>query len=294
MASLQAIGREVIWFFSKLPGMRYGSLQLCRYGLLPQSVWKRIPVDGSFEVSISGGSTFRYVSVRNDQIGRRLFWGGIDAFEPETVREFISHARGASLILDIGANTGLYAMLACTVNPAATVIAVEPVPRINALLQQNIVANQLEDRCRSIAAAISDRIGVATFHVPTGDVPTSASLKQTGFRGTDGALITVDVLTVDSLISGLGRVDLVKIDVEGFEDQVLQGMTNTLTAFRPTIILECNPDGPYQEIDSILTSFGYRFFHIRDQELAPLSRITPDPIEKFRNFLCIHNSRCME
>lgn len=274
--------------------MRSFLLRLCRIGLIPEAIWKRIPVSGTFDVALPDGTMFRYHAVRNDQIGRRLFWGGIDAFEPETVNEYFARARQASLVLDIGANTGLYAVLACRANPESTVFAVEPVPRINALLRGNIALNQLEERCHSFAAAVTDYVGAAQFHVPFGDVPTSASLEPTGFRGNDGKLVSVDAITVDSLVSGLGRVDLVKIDVEGFEDRVLKGMTHTLAEYCPTIIVECNPDGPIQEIESILTTFDYRFFHIRGDGSAPISHITPDSTERFRNILCIHSSRSVE
>lgn len=124
------------------------------------------------------------------------------------------------------------------------------------------------------------------FHVPFCDLPTSASLHSQGFRGCKGALIDVLVTTIDTVCSEDERVDLVKIDVEGFEDKVLEGMQRVLTTSAPDIIVECNPDGPFQSVETILAKFGYHFFHIRREGPVAVDKIVPSETGCYRNFLC--------
>jgi FkbM family methyltransferase len=146
--------------------------------------------------------------------------------------------------------------------------------------------NGWEDRCQALSVAVANVEGSAKLHVPFGDVPKSASLHSQGFRGYEGSLIDVPVTTIDAICSESERVDLVKIDVEGFEDKVLEGMQQVLADSTPTIIVECNPDGPFAAIETILTRFGYRFFHLRREGPVAADKIIPDKKERDRNFLC--------
>lgn len=172
-------------------------------------------------------------------------------------------------------------------NPKVRVIAFDPVPHIHRRLEEQIALNGLGDRCQARCEAVSNVLGSVRFHVPHGELPTSASLHAMGFRGVEGSLIDVPVTMIDEVCSDDDHVDLVKIDVEGFEDKVLEGMQRVLAESAPALIVECNPDGPYTAVEAILTRFGYRFFHIRDEGPVQVERIIPDGQERYRNFLCI-------
>jgi FkbM family methyltransferase len=90
-----------------------------------------------------------------------------------------------------------------------------------------------------LQAAASKEEGSLPFH--ESDEPTMGSLNVAGYGGYSGKLIQVRVVTLDSLNF---KADLIKIDVEGFEDVVLEGAEELLSAGRPRIILEANTDGP--------------------------------------------------
>lgn len=260
-------------------------LKMSNAGLIPKLIWKRLPVEGTFSVFLPDGTSFKYSATANESIGRSIFWRGLKSYEPETVKVFSDIARNSKLILDIGANTGLFTLIAAASNPTCRIISFEPVPHICDRLKAHIELNGLEQRCQVRQEALTNRIGSAKFHIPLGEVPTSASLNTHGFRGTKGYLIEVPVDTVDNVCSEK-RVDLVKIDVEGFEDKVLEGMQRVLLESAPIIIIECNPDGPFQAVESILDSFGYRFFHLRREGPVQVRKIIPDINQRERNFLC--------
>lgn len=260
-------------------------------GLLPDAVWRRLPANGTFAVPLDRGIEFRYCSSSADQIGRALYWKGVASWEAETIPAFVRMVQRSALFLDIGANTGVYTLLACAVNPAIRVMAFEPVPEIFEVLCRNIALNGWQGRCQARNEAVSSSNGVTAFHVPQSKLPTSASLHTRGFRGTPGTLIDVLATTVDAVCGEQEDVDLIKIDVEGFEDKVLEGMPRVLADSRPAIILECNPDGPYRIIQGLLRQLRYHFFHLHGATPVPTAEIVPDPSERHRNFLCLPDAR---
>jgi hypothetical protein len=134
--------------------------------------------------------------------------------------------------------------------------------------------------------AVSNFVGTAQMHVPFEDLPTSASLNTDGFRGFSGTLVEVPVTTVDAVM-GDKPVDLAKIDVEGFEPQVLEGMRMTLRRFRPALFIECLPDGPYREVEEILKNLGYQIYLLSHNGPIQVEQVIPRRIYH-ENFLFIH------
>lgn len=267
--------------------------RMTRAGMMPRALWRRLPVTHEFSVSIGDGQTFQYSS--DDGIGRTLLWKGMSqGGEFQELQLFAELAKRCRGFVDVGANTGLYSLIACTVNSSCRVAAFEPVPRILQLLKQNIAANNWNDRCVISNCAVSDYVGTADFHVPLCEVPTSASLHASGFRGYAGDHVQVPVTTLDVACQDFGPIDLMKIDVEGFEDGVLRGMTGILTRDRPTLVIECLPDGPYAQVNQILKPLGYRCYRVSGSSLVPLPEIIPDAREIERDFLCTVNPEINE
>jgi FkbM family methyltransferase len=260
--------------------------RLSMAGFLPPAIWKRLPVEVVFPVKLPDGRSFFYSATPNDVIARALYWRGLKDWESETIPVFYKMAQSAQIVLDIGANTGFYTLLACTANPNARVIAFEPVPRVYEKLMEHIRINHFDDRCEAHRMAVSNFVGTAQMHVPFGDLPTSASLNTDGFRGFSGTLVEVPVTTVDAVM-GDQPVDLAKIDVEGFEPQVLVGMRMTLRRFRPALFIECLPDGPYREVEEILKNLGYQIYLLSHNGPIQVEQVVPRRVYH-ENFLFIH------
>ncbi|MGQ9537484.1 MAG: FkbM family methyltransferase, partial [Actinomycetota bacterium] len=264
---------------------------LSRNRLLPASIWKRLPAEGMFPVVLPGGEAFFYVSTAKDQIGRALFWRGIDSWEAETIRVFYHLARNAEMVADVGANTGVYTLIALATNAESFVISFEPVDRVRERLLENIRVNGWSHRCAVLEEAVSNAPGIAKFHVPAGELPTSASLNPDGFRGYSGTLKDVNVTTIDEVMKEMEkrgikrRLSLTKIDVEGFEDKVVKGMKRTIEKDKPNMIVEINPDGPFRELEELMSCYGYYFYHIQNSGPVLRDRIFPDSTERYRNWL---------
>lgn len=255
--------------------------------LLPEFVWARLPIQHRFHVFLQEKRAFTYEPTVGDQIGRNIFWQGMEGWENETTSVFFNFCTRSSLVIDVGANTGVFSLLACAASQTVRVISFEPVPRVFDRLKRNIQLNGLTSRCELYNMALAEAAGNAQFHIPFADVPSSASLDTGGFRGVEGNVVTVPVTTLDLIVSPGARVDLLKIDVEGFEDRVLEGMPRILGESRPTIIIECLPDGPYKAINSILSALNYRFYHLTPEGPRSVPQILPAEQDEFRNFLCV-------
>ncbi|MGH2561659.1 MAG: FkbM family methyltransferase, partial [Thermomicrobiales bacterium] len=264
---------------------------LTRIGVLPERVWSRLPVRRTFRVALPDGAGFTYASTTGDFIGRRVFWRGLDGYEGETTRVFYQLARQARVVLDVGAHTGFFTLLACAANPNARVVAFEPVPRIFDRLNEQIARNGWQARCQTHRTAVADRTGTITLHVPGGDLPYSASLDPDGFYGVPGELVETPVQTIDDACAGIEAIDLVKIDVEGFEDKVLAGMRQILATAAPAIIFEVVPGRDVSAVESLLAGFGYRFYHLREHGPAPVDTIGRDSTARNRNYLAVASER---
>lgn len=254
-------------------------------GFVPDSIWRRIPARGDFEVRMAG-ETFLYHGLANDPLDPRLRWGGGTGWEAETLPTFVSVARDARRFVDVGANTGVYTLLACAANPIIEVLSLEPVPHVFARLRHNVSLNEWSDRCELLPVAATDTCGRFELVVPSGPSPRTAHLASSSHRsGRSGTSLCVDGLTLDELLA-TRSVDLIKIDVEGSEGQVLRGMTRVLQRDHPTLVLEVLPEGDTEEINALLRTAGYRFFHLSASGAIEQPTLAADPSRRNRNWLC--------
>ncbi len=286
MLGVKNIIRRVIRTASGIGPIRSSLRAVGRAGLMPESVSARLPVAATFDVVLKEGGSFRYCCILEDGVGRRLYWQGLEGWEPETIQVFLTLVRSARGFVDVGAYTGVFSMLACVANPSVRVVAFEPVPVVHGRLVEHIRMNGLESRIEARPEAVSNTVGHARIYVPDYAAPTGASLHVGGLRGEGTVAVDVPLTTLDQACADRMHVDLMKIDVEGFEDKVLEGMPRILADHRPAIIVEILPDGPYKAVQEILRKYGYRFFHLRGEGPTPMTEIVPDPTQNYDNYLC--------
>lgn len=187
---------------------------------------------------------------------------------------------GAPVVLDVGANIGLATMAMAATAPGRTrLLAVEPSPRNLAHLRRNLAANGLE-RVEVVAAAAGAEPGVLSFHEAGYG---AGSHLVSGHHLADGAMpaVEVPVETLDRVVSsrGLERLDFVKIDVEGFEPDVLAGGAGAIERFRPVVYMEFNSWtliayrnlNPREFLEDLVRRFPHVLAFGRTGELEPVS-----------------------
>lgn len=294
LAAHQAIGVPLASLLGRLgqAHRRARVLEFC--GHMPGSVRVRIPA------RVLGGRARQFRMVRGavtDQIAWRLWTEGWTGFEPPLPDLFAAACRDAGTVLDIGANSGLYALIAATVAPRARVVAFEPLPQALGYLRANVALNELAQRVRIVPEAVSDACGEADFYVPAGNeglLEMSASLNPE-FRPQHADVLKVPVTTIDGFVraQALNDVSVLKIDVESQEHRVLAGAAALLQAQRPVVFLEVLPVADVAAIAAAVAGHDYRAMRLANGSVveAPLGN-DPDatnqvlcPAERLEWFL---------
>lgn len=173
---------------------------------------------------------------------------------------------GGDTFIDVGANIGDWTLPAAKlVGPAGRVLAFEPVPRMAEALRKSAWANRF-DQVRVFDVALSNHAGEADFSVEKensggsrlGRMPDDPKRTFSGLR--------VKVATLDDVVGAeaLKAVALIKIDVEGFEAEVLQVATRTLADLRPALYFETGHEPPEKRriIGDLLAGSGYELVGI--------------------------------
>jgi FkbM family methyltransferase len=160
-----------------------------------------------------------------------------EGYEPEVWRLVMAALRPGDHVADVGAHIGLYAVaLARRVGPAGRVTAFEPDARNYQLVLRHARLNGVGAQMRVVNAAVSGQDGTISF---SGDKDIQNQIVP---AGTPGAR-QVPVVRLDTHFAG-GRVDLLKVDVEGFEEEVLagaEGLLNDPKRAPRNIFIEVHP-----------------------------------------------------
>ena len=171
-------------------------------------------------------------------------------YDEEDLQAIIDLAPPGSVILDIGASLGMYAIpLAIAGRPGGfRVVAFEPVPTNLAVLRENILLNGLDGEVRVEPVALGSESGTIEMLLEDGGTGNAAvpppqptgDLYGVFRRGAPRA--SVPLRRLDDL-ANLSPCSVIKIDVEGFELDVLQGATEFIARNRPTIVGEFGAGG---------------------------------------------------
>lgn len=255
-----------------------------RLGITP-TIFQHLHFTGPFELPIDNEHKITLYSAGNI-VENELFWlgfgNGWEATSLQLWQRICADSQGS--ILDIGANSGVYALVAAAMAPKATIIAFEPIARVASELRRNIALNGFSigvEEC-----AVSNRDGATTIFDATDAHNYSASLEGQG----PGATQTqVPVCTIDSFLSARGAdpVAAVKIDVERHEPAVMQGMRKALTKDRPAVLIEILDDQIGAAVAEQMDGLGYRMFHIAEGTgIVPAERLSPLEDHDWNHLLC--------
>lgn len=250
---------------------------------LDKSVYEHLHFKGRFTVAVDARRSF---SIRHHgfELENEIFWRGLrNGWEKVSMNLWIELCGRSPVILDIGANTGIYSLVAKTTNAASKVYAFEPVKRVFEKLKDNISLNGYDIDC--IEAAVSDRDGSALIY----DTPSEHVYSVTVNRNTNNSGVAViptavRTMKLSSFIEDmrLGRVDLIKIDVETHEPEVLRGLEGYLDQFKPTLLIEILNDEVAEQVERIVEGKGYRYFNIDEEGgIRAVDRITKSDYYNF-------------
>lgn len=149
---------------------------------------------------------------------------------------------GGSDVVDVGANIGVTAVMSGVLVDPGRVVAIEPVPDTYEHLEANVARSELTN-VTCVRAAASSSAGEVNLVVHPGwGFAAFVGYDRVLDRYVDYSEVSAEAVTLDSLVeaAGLDRLGFVKIDVEGFELEVLRGAEATLAAHAPVVFMEAN------------------------------------------------------
>lgn len=149
------------------------------------------------------------------------------------------------VVIDVGANIGFYTILEANAMDDGRIMAIEPFPRNMELCRANLALNGCEDRVSLHECAIGSTNETGRLHLSASSnrhrILTEAERANSGSAGIDVPMYTLDSFVTEHGVDP-GDVSVVRMDLEGFELEVLNGMTDILASDGPTLLyIEVHP-----------------------------------------------------
>lgn len=257
----------------------------------PHSVYKHLHFTGTIKIKADESTSF-YMKHYGMEIENDFFWKGLTGgWEKISMKYWMLLCRDAKVIVDIGANTGVYSLTAKAINPLAKVYALEPLKQMFRKLILNNELNKYNIVC--IEKAASDRNGKAIIYETGTDHVAAASLNvETRQYGDLNTETEIEAITLDTFIqeNGIGKIDLIKIDVETHEPNVLEGYKQYLSLHRPDFLIEVLNDEVADKLQPLFDGLDYQYFNIDDKQgtIRKTERITKS--DYFNYLICTKES----
>jgi FkbM family methyltransferase len=277
-----------------LPG--YHSLCLVLQKHRPKK-WEwvdRIPVKPGILVLVHSKVGDFYMSrPERCSIAKKYFWtkGVREPVEDRiALNLFASLSKDSNVVLDIGANSGLFSLVAAKSKPDTEIIAFDILPEAYHVLIDNLLLNNLLERVQIQLIGIGDKgVFYAPFNNISSEMPSSLSLDINNMPKSlslDYNAINDDQVKVEVSIKSLDEICLprfvekkllIKIDVEGTEVDIFLHGRETLRTIKPDIICEVLPGArQFDRYDQILDECSYQKYLITDEGLKRFDKVKPD------------------
>jgi len=246
---------KVSWEIYETEGARYLAREILRYLTSSNSLKKLIPYWSNrirrknwIAKDIQGFGM--WLNYQHDGQSADLIMNGIRERQVTKHLQNILQPRWA--VVDIGANIGYYALMEA--KKCKEVYAIEPGPDCYQALRANVVLNNYHN-VTTHRLAIGDRERVARLSLSDFSEWHKIALDSKGG-------IEVQMTTLDSFLKGK-KVDLVRMDVEGYEFNILKGMQKTIEKSNPILLVETHKKlleeygSSLQQFYELLASYNY-------------------------------------
>jgi len=214
---------------------------------------------------------------KHNLISKAIYLDKFETFETNYVAQTLNKG---DIFIDVGANIGLFTIIASNkIGSNGRVYAFEPTSETYGKLIKNIKINQSKNVvCKNVA--VSNREGKAYISINGSENSALNSIVSSSGNTAiceEIQCIALDEFFQENKISGI--IKLIKIDVEGWELPVLQGMLQELKVAKPELIIEVNENNyrnvgyEVEDILNLLEQSNYNIYEFDDQgELIPFSR----------------------
>lgn len=179
------------------------------------------------------------------------------------------------VFIDVGAHVGHFSLRLS--KTASKVYAIEPGPKQIEGLKENLRLNDIKN-VQVIEAAASDYCGYVTIEHPKGDYGTNGMFGQSVVKEAEKG---IPCWNLDTLFKGEERIDLIKIDVQGYEGAVLRGMIEIMAIYKPRLVIELHDKefgDPqiWDDVEIALKQYKYKWRKINEAGTNWWIEATPD------------------
>ncbi len=212
--------------------------------------------DVTISEGVAAGLTFNVGKTNIDAV--------LGKYEPPLQQAFLNHLKPGDVVYDIGANVGFFTILAAKlVGSSGKVYAFEPAPENVAIVRRNLKQNNFS-HVTVIEKAVFSSTGTAELLLAK--YAGGHTLATVGTPPDLDGSLAVQLVSIDYLVDRqeIEPPKFVKIDVEGAEIEVLKGMSQTISQFKPTIIYEVDDEtkeallAKKREIELFLENLNYK------------------------------------
>jgi FkbM family methyltransferase len=209
-------------------------------------------IDSLWQAALSDRCTHRVATLKHgrfkmscdlsEMLQRQFYFFGTYFLEEDILASWQAMAHGAKVVLDVGANAGMYSLAVLAIEPDAIVHAFEPTPEIAARLRSTANKNGL-DHLHVHQAAVSRRNGTAILKRFRGDLGTNEGMNFISEDPADADGESVPTVCLDQFCRdySIDHVDMLKLDIQGHEHSALKGAEHLIRAGRVgTIFMELN------------------------------------------------------
>ncbi|MCJ8291431.1 MAG: FkbM family methyltransferase [Crocinitomicaceae bacterium] len=303
------IFKALLGIYKVLPGKRIICKTLKAVGIPNTKFYRDLKFSGSFKVQIDDDQHF-LLNHYGGTIENETFWKGLfKTWESDTGWIWMELCGFSTSILDIGANTGIYSMVAKTINQKAKVYAFEPSNHTFKKLVANNEKNKFDISCEQIA--LSNFSGKQTFFDVPDSNQTSASLSPEKLKNWDeytGEICEYEVETmkISDYIerNGIEHLDLIKMDIEMHEPEAIEGLGEYLLKFKPIVVIEVISEKVAADLNALIDLNEHVIFHLKGanhvQKVNEFSYIPPlwnfiffhkDQVEKMKKYTSLYSSK---
>jgi FkbM family methyltransferase len=259
-----------------------------------------LPYYGCYTINCYECPSFRMLTNNDDLTVSSIIWAG--SYEPVSMSIWAKLAGNAEYILDIGSYTGIYGLVASMKNKQSRIICIEPLDTNCSRIKKNILLNSLTNINILPIAAANDNGEMKVNIFDEGNLLPFASSIKINIEKKPVLYRKVQSLRVDTIVesNNIDTVSLVKIDVNGFELEVVEGMKKTIEKCKPDFIIAVSDTTEANYLTDFFNTFGYRFYEISEKsknmrktnDMNPGINmmglnylITNKAIEELRNFM---------
>ncbi|EAS19997.1 hypothetical protein BBFL7_02397 [Flavobacteria bacterium BBFL7] len=232
--------------------------------------WKENPLNGDIPIRIDGFHEFKMKCLNDDSVVKELYWTQFNGWEKTSLtlwKNLLEKIDGDSVVLDIGAYSGIYSLIASTYENVKHIYAFDIQDNCIIRLEENFQLNNIS-KASIVKAACSDSEGEIEFYYyeEEGIMSSVAGIVPKKMNNLKTSVKSI-VLSNWVISESLKNIKLIKIDVEGAEQKTLVGLRDILKKDEPDVLIEINDFNDVKKVKNIFPK-GYKLYDINENNLG--------------------------